>query len=90
MRGSQSPWWQSWLSPSILLPVAALLFGAAMAWASVCQHAKDDSIHHTIPQLETTFVRRDVDEQARRDLQARLAGIEKKLDRIADKVGVIP
>ena len=74
-------WWRALVSPPFLLTLALLLVGGAAAWTRVDSHTQDCNVHHTMQQLDDSYVRRDVHDEQIAALRRQVDRIEAKLDR---------
>lgn len=79
-----------WAEPRTLLTVLAVLCAMVAWYFTVSGHCADDDIHHPLQQLDDRYVNEDMYARDGRDLEDTLARFERKLDRVADKLGIVP
>lgn len=79
-----------WAEPRVILLVVGLLAAGIGWYFTVSGHCSDQDVHHTTLQLDERYVNEDMYARDCQDHEQSLARIERKLDKVADKLGIVP
>jgi len=83
-------YWTLWMEPKTLLALVGILAACGAWYFSVQGHCADDRVHHTITYLDDRYVNEETYDIQQCDIKETLQRLETKMDRVADKVGVVP
>ena len=86
----KTDWLQKWIEPRTLILLLTIIIAGTGVYWHFEQHCEAADIHHSTAQLDDRYVRDDIYDHDQVALERRLTRMQQTLDKIAERLGVIP